>query len=173
MFSIGENLSYLTMLPRVTMKASKLTKETINAIGVYERDFPEFNVGDTIAVSQRIKEGARERLQVFQGDVLAKKGTGANRTFTVRKIASDKIPVERIFPYFAPFVEEIKVIKRGKVRRAKLYYIRDRIGKSARIKEIVQTKAQKEAARAKKAAKLKAAPKAAAPVKKEVSETSK
>lgn len=137
------------------MKAQKLTKETIGQLGVAERNFPEFTIGDTIAVSQRIKEGNRERLQVFQGDVLAMKGTGASRTFTVRKIASDKIPVERIFPYFAPFVEEIKVIKRGKVRRAKLYYIRDRVGKAARIKEILKKKGDK----------VKAAPKAAAPVK--------
>ena len=135
------------------MKAQKLTKETIGALAVVDRGFPEFTIGDTVAVSQRIKEGNRERLQVFQGDVLAMKGTGASRTFTVRKIASDKIPVERIFPYFAPFVEEIKVIKRGKVRRAKLYYIRDRVGKAARIKEILKKKGGKVKVSAKSAPK--------------------
>jgi large subunit ribosomal protein L19 len=135
------------------MKAKKLTKETIAQLGVYERDFPDFNVGDTIAVSQRIKEGDKERIQVFQGDVIAKKGSQASKTFMVRKIGADSIAVERIFPYYAPFVEKIKIVKRGKVRRAKLYYLRERIGRAARIKEIIKKKETK-----------KPAPKAAAPV---------
>lgn len=125
------------------MKAQKLTKETISGVGTYTREFPEFNIGDTITVSQRIKEGDKERIQVFQGDVIAMKGTGASRTFTVRKIGADKVAVERIFPYFAPFVEKIDVNKRGKVRRAKLYYVRDRVGKAARIQEIIKKRTDK------------------------------
>ena len=125
------------------MKAQKFTKETIAHIGVYDRPFPKFVVGDTIVVSQRIKEGNRERIQAFQGDVIAMKGTAASRTFTVRKIGADKVYVERIFPYYAPFVENIKVIKHGDVRRSKLYYLRDRIGKRARIKEKIKTRTKK------------------------------
>jgi large subunit ribosomal protein L19 len=135
------------------MKAQKLTKETIGQLAVSEREFPPFNIGDTVAISQRIKEGDKERTQIFEGDVIAMKGTGASRTFTVRKIAADKVPVERIFPYFATFIEDIKLIKTGKVRRAKLYYIRDRVGKAARIKEVLKKKTNTIASKAKKISK--------------------
>ena len=119
------------------MRAQKLTKETIKYLGVTERDFPEFRVGDTIAVSQRIKEGDKERIQVFEGDVIASRTCGASSTFTVRKIGAHSVAVERIFPFYSPLIAGIKVVKRGDVRRAKLYYVRDRIGKAARIKEKV------------------------------------
>lgn len=122
------------------MKAKQYTKETISNIGIHDRNFPLFRVGDTIAVSQRIKEGNKERLQVFQGDVIAMHKKGASTTFTVRKIGAHGISVERIFPYYSPLVDSIKLISRGAVRRAKLYYIRDRVGKAARIKEKVVTK---------------------------------
>ena len=122
------------------MKAKQYTKETINNIGIQDRNFPLFRVGDTIAVSQRIKEGNKERLQVFQGNVIAMHKKGASTTFTVRKIGAHGIAVERIFPYYSPLVDSIKLISRGAVRRAKLYYIRDRVGKAARIKEKVVTK---------------------------------
>jgi len=125
------------------MKASTLTKETICQLGVTERAFPKFRVGDTIAVSQIVKEGVKERIQVFQGDVLAMRGAGASTMFTVRRISANNVPVERIYPYFSPIIDSIKVIKRGCVRRAKLNYIRDRVGKAARIKEKVLTKEQK------------------------------
>ncbi len=117
------------------MKAKQYTKETISNIGIQDRNFPLFRIGDTIAVSQRIKEGNKERLQVFQGDVIAMHKKGASTTFTVRKIGAHGIAVERIFPYYSPLVDSIKLITRGAVRRAKLYYIRDRVGKAARIKE--------------------------------------
>lgn len=122
------------------MKAKWYTKETISDIGIKDRNFPQFRVGDSIAVSQRIKEGNKERLQVFQGDVIAMHKKGISTTFTVRKIGAHGIAVERIFPYYSPLVESIKIISRGSVRRAKLYYIRDRVGKAARLKEKVVKK---------------------------------
>lgn len=126
------------------MKANKLTKETINALGVYERNFPLFEPGDTIAVSRRIKEGNKERLQVFEGDVIAMKHNGAASTFTIRRIGANAISVELILPYYSPLVESIKFIRSGKKRRAKLYYMRNRIGKAARVQEKVMTRVQRE-----------------------------
>jgi large subunit ribosomal protein L19 len=125
------------------MKANGLTRETIAQLGVSERPFPEFRVGDTIAVSQIVKEGAKERTQLFQGDVIAMRGAGASRMFTVRRLGANSIYVERIYPYYSPIISDIKIVKRGDVRRAKLFYVRDRIGKAARIKEKVLTKEQK------------------------------
>lgn len=126
------------------MKAKKFTKETINQMGLYERSFPEFKAGDTIAVSQRIKEGDKERLQIFQGDVISINLNGVSSSFTVRKIGANSVAVERIFPYYTPLIESIKLVKKGKIRRAKLYYIRDRVGKAARLKEMILTREQKE-----------------------------
>ncbi|MDP3888996.1 MAG: 50S ribosomal protein L19 [bacterium] len=100
-----------------------------------DRTFPEFGPGDLVAVSQRIKEAGKERLQVFEGDVIAIKNNGISSTFTVRKISAHGVSVERIFPLNSPLIKSIEVIKKGDVRRAKLYYVRDRVGKSARIKE--------------------------------------
>jgi len=126
------------------MKAKHLTKETISRIGTFERKFPEFNIGDAIAVSQRIKEGGKERIQVFEGDVIAKHNEGASSTFTVRKIAANGIAVERIFPTYSSLIDSIKFVRTGKARRAKLFYMRDRIGKAARVAEKVLTREQKE-----------------------------
>ncbi len=97
-------------------------------------DYPSFRPGDNVAVSYKIIEGSKERIQIFRGDVIQIKGTGATKTFTVRKI-SNNVGVERIFPMASPNIVEIKVLKRGKVRRAKLYYLRELVGKKARIKE--------------------------------------
>lgn len=96
-------------------------------------DIPDFRVGDTVRVHQRIIEGSRERTQVFEGVVIARKGTSSRETFTVRRI-SFGVGVERIFPVHSPRLEKIEVKAHGVVRRAKLYYLRDRIGKAARIK---------------------------------------
>ncbi len=93
-----------------------------------------FNIGDTVKVYFKIVEGTTERIQVFEGVVIAKKNSGIRRTFTVRKI-SYGVGVERIFPLHSPRIEKIEVSRRGRVRRAKLYYLRDRVGKAARIKE--------------------------------------
>lgn len=131
------------------MKAQKYTKETIREIGMYKRSFPEVHIGDSVAVSQRVKEGNKERLQVFEGDVIAMHKNGASSTFTVRKIGANTIPVERIFPYYSPHIESIRFIRKGEVRRAKLYYMRGRIGKAAYVKEKVLTKEQKEQRNAK------------------------
>ena len=98
------------------------------------REVPKFGAGDTVVVQVKVKEGDRERLQAFEGVVIAKRNRGLNSAFTVRKI-SNGVGVERVFQTFSPTVAEIQVKRRGKVRRAKLYYLRDRSGKSARIKE--------------------------------------
>lgn len=99
-----------------------------------EIDYPGFRPGDNVSISYKIVEGSKERIQIFRGDVIQIKGEGKNKTFTVRKV-SNGVGVERIFPFAAPGIVEIKILKRGKVRRAKLYYLRDLVGKKARIKE--------------------------------------
>ena len=98
---------------------------------------PEFDIGDTVKVDVKIKEGERERIQVFEGTVIAKKGSGVSETFTVRKV-SYGFGVERIFPVHSPNVQGVKVVRKGKVRRSKLYYLRDRIGKAAKVKAKIQ-----------------------------------
>ncbi len=97
-------------------------------------DIPEFHPGDTVRVNVRVLEGGRERIQAFEGVVIARNGGGLSETFTVRKI-SFGVGVERIFPLHAPIIQKIEVLRRGDVRRAKLYYLRDRVGKATRIKE--------------------------------------
>ena len=99
-----------------------------------KQDVPEFNVGDNVKVHYRITEGNRERIQVFQGDVIRRQGESVRETFTVRKI-SFSIGVERTFPVHSPKIEKIEVTRKGDVRRAKLYYLRDKVGKAAKIKE--------------------------------------
>ena len=95
---------------------------------------PEFRIGDTVRVHNRIKEGARERIQYFDGTVIAKKNGGISETFTVRRI-SNGVCVEKTFPLHSPNVVAVDVIREGKVRRAKLYYLRDRVGKAAKVKD--------------------------------------
>ena len=99
-----------------------------------KKEFPKFKAGDNITVNYKIIEGNKERIQSFKGDVIKKQGTGATATFTVRKI-SDGVGVERAFPFFSPNIDAIILNKSGRVRRAKLYYQRERSGKSARIQE--------------------------------------
>ena len=99
-----------------------------------KENLPDFKVGDTVQVHYRIIEGARERIQVFEGTVIKRQGDSINETFTVRRL-SYGVGVERTFPVHSPRIAEIKVLKRGKVRRAKLYYLRDRQGKAAKVKE--------------------------------------
>lgn len=101
---------------------------------IEKKEFPKFKAGDTVTVSYRIVEGSKERIQQFQGVVLQITGSGATRTFTVRKISSG-IGVERIFPFASPFISEIAINKRGVVRRARIFYLRNLTGKKARIKE--------------------------------------
>ena len=97
-------------------------------------DFPAFRAGDTVTVDYRITEGAKSRIQQFRGDVIQIKGEAGNKTFTVRKM-SNGVGVERIFPMNSPNIDGITIVKHGKVRRSRLYYLRDRVGKKARIKE--------------------------------------
>jgi large subunit ribosomal protein L19 len=100
----------------------------------YKREIPHFSIGDTVSVSMRIKEGEKERVQIFTGIVIGRRGSGTRETFMVRKI-SYGIGAEKIFPLHSPLIENIKVIKEGAVRRAKLYYLRDKKGKAAKVKE--------------------------------------
>lgn len=101
------------------------------------KDLPAFNVGDTVRVDVKIKEGEKERIQAFEGTVIKRQNGGLRETFTVRRVAYG-VGVERTFPLNAPIIDTIKVVRRGKVRRAKLYYLRDRVGKAAKVKEIIQ-----------------------------------
>ncbi|MFM1894591.1 MAG: 50S ribosomal protein L19 [Flavobacteriales bacterium] len=101
---------------------------------IAKNELPTFGAGDSIIVNYKIKEGNKERIQQFQGVVLQRRGSGATETFTVRKM-SGNIGVERIFPVNSPFIESISIVKRGAVRRARIFYFRERTGKSARIRE--------------------------------------
>jgi len=102
-----------------------------------KENVPQFNVGDTVKVYGKIKEGNRERIQVFEGTVLKKQGGSTRETFTVRKF-SNGVGVEKTWPLHSPNVEKVEVVRRGKVRRAKLNYLRDRVGKAAKVKELVK-----------------------------------
>ena len=111
------------------MDAMKIMTE-----GMVKAERPQFEVGDTVRVSVRIKEGERERTQAFEGTVIAKRHGGVAETFTVRRTAYG-VGVERVFPMNSPMVEKVEVVRHGRVRRAKLYYLRDRVGKAAKVKE--------------------------------------
>ena len=119
----------------------QLEKEQLEAL-VAKRTHPEFTHGDTVKVWVRIQEGNKERLQAYEGVVIARKGSGLQESFTVRKISYGE-GVERVFPVHSPNIDHIEVLKRGKVRRAKLYYLRDRRGKSARIFESTSARTRK------------------------------
>ena len=118
-------------------KEEKESEDVVDS-DVSKKPLPDFRVGDTIKVNYRIIEGEKVRTQPYQGIVIAIKGSGVSKTFTVRKIGADGVGVERIFPFHSPNIESIRIMKKGKVRRAKLYYLRDRVGRKAtRIKEKV------------------------------------
>jgi len=102
-------------------------------------NLPELSVGDYVKVHLKVKEGARERLQIFEGTIIAKRGGGSNETFTVRRV-SYGVGVERVLPVHSPKIDHVETVRKGIVRRAKLYYLRDRIGKSAKIKERLVSK---------------------------------
>ena len=138
-----------------TIEAEQAAKLGANA------KIPEFQPGDTVIVNVKVKEGERTRVQAYEGVCIARNGGGLQESFTVRKISYGE-GVERVFPVFSPMIDSIKVVRRGKVRRAKLYYLRDRRGKSARIAEKMETPAAK-AAREVAKKQAKAAAKAAKP----------
>ncbi len=100
-------------------------------------EIPSFEIGDTIKVAVKIREGEKERIQMFEGTVIARKGSGISETFTVRRV-SYGVGVERVFPIHSPNVASIEVVRNGRVRRSKLYYLRDRVGKAAKVKEQVR-----------------------------------
>ena len=116
-----------------TMSAQDIIKSIEDA---QLREVAEFKTGDTVRVHAKVKEGNRERIQVFEGTVIKRQNGGARETFTVRKQASG-VGVEKTWPVNSPIIEKIEVVRRGKVRRAKLYYLRDRVGKAAKVKERV------------------------------------
>ncbi len=105
--------------------------------GSLKKDAPAVNIGDTVKVSVKIKEGDKYRIQIFEGTVIAKKHGGINETFTVRRVAHG-CGIERVFPVHSPVVDKVEVVRSGKVRRSKLYYIRDRVGKAAKVKEQIR-----------------------------------
>ena len=100
-------------------------------------EVPAIEIGDTVKVSVKVKEGSKERIQVFEGTVIARRGSGVSETFTVRRL-SYGVGVERVFPVHSPNVAGVQVVRHGRVRRSKLYYLRDRVGKAAKVKEKVQ-----------------------------------
>ena len=109
----------------------------LDSIGATQlRDVPEFGAGDTVRVHVRVVEGEKERIQVFEGVILKRKGSGVHETFTVRKIGSGGIGVERVFPLHTPRIAQVEVLRRGKVRRSKIYYMRGLRGRAARITEL-------------------------------------
>ncbi len=112
------------------MDKLKLVEQTL-----VNEDIPDFQSGDTVNVHYRVREGDKERIQQFEGVVISRRGSGANETFIVRKISVGNVGVERIFPTHSPFIAKVEVKRQGDVRRSKLYYLRDRRGKAARIKE--------------------------------------
>ncbi|WP_158816518.1 50S ribosomal protein L19 [Methylocapsa sp. S129] len=122
-----------------TIEAEQAAKLGANA------KIPEFQPGDTVIVNVKVKEGERTRVQAYEGVCIARNGGGLQESFTVRKISYGE-GVERVFPVFSPMIDSIKVVRRGKVRRAKLYYLRDRRGKSARIAERVENQGAKKGA---------------------------
>lgn len=135
------------------MKARSLTRETIRHLGIKpEHQELTFEVGDAVEVSQRVKEGAKERTQLFEGDVIAIRKNGISTTFTVRRIGANNVAIERVYPLHSPNVVAIRVVHKGDVRRAKLFYMRERIGRGARVQERVMTRQQKEDAAALKSA---------------------
>jgi large subunit ribosomal protein L19 len=126
------------------LRTSKKFKEGMHMLDIIKAieaeqirtDLPKFNVGDTVKVHVKVKEGTRERIQVFEGVVLKRQNGGIRETFTVRRI-SYNIGVERTFPVNSPVIDKIEVTRRGKVRRAKLFYLRSRVGKAAKVKELI------------------------------------
>ena len=117
------------------MNASEIIKSIENE--QLKAEVPVFSVGDTVKVYGKIKEGNRERIQIFEGTVIKKQGGSNRATFTVRKL-SNGVGVEKTWPLHSPNVEKVEIVRKGKVRRAKLYYLRDRVGKAAKVKELVK-----------------------------------
>lgn len=125
----GKNIHYILRRKKMNEIIKNIEAEQLKA------EPPVFSVGDTVKVYGKIKEGNRERIQVFEGIVIKKQGGGARATFTVRK-SSNGVGVEKSWPIHSPNVEKVEIVRKGKVRRAKLFYLRDRVGKAAKVKEL-------------------------------------
>jgi large subunit ribosomal protein L19 len=134
-FGVLRTVRWIIELPRTSRRRGGITMDIIKALEqeYAKKDVPQFNVGDTVKVHIKIKEGTRERIQLFEGFVLKRQNGGLSETFTVRRIASG-IGVEKTFPLHSPKIEKIEVTRRGDVRRSKLFYMRERTGKAAKIK---------------------------------------
>lgn len=150
--------------------------ELVDTLREIEKEYlrkkvPRFSVGDTVDVHIKLKEGERERVQVFTGTVIARRGSGTRETFIVRRIVAGE-GVERVFPLHSPVIENIKVRRRGKVRRAKLYYLRGRVGKATKVKELIEEVADRKKSRTRKRGRKarKAAPETPAEVEKKAAE---
>jgi large subunit ribosomal protein L19 len=128
---------------KIIMKSNKFNKETIQSLAVRELKFADFSIGDKVEVSQWVQEGDNKRIQIFLGNVIARSNNAGSSTFTVRKMAADDVAVERIYPLYSPIIEGIKVIAKAKVRRAKLYYLRHKVGEASRVKERIMKKTVK------------------------------
>ena len=120
-----------------------MSQELLNkaAAGSIKKDLPKFDIGDTVGVHCKIVEGEKERVQIFTGTIIGRRGSGISETFTVRRIVNSE-GVERTFPIHSPRVGQIDIVRHGKVRRAKLYFLRDRVGKATRLKEVKKIKAK-------------------------------
>lgn len=134
---VNDNLARIP-IRIVIMKAQKYTRETILTIDAADRGFPKFSIGDTISVALRVKEGDKERTQLFEGDVICIRNHGISSAFTVRRIGANGVAVERVLPFHSPLIESIKKVRSGAVRRAKLFYLRDRVGRAARVAERIE-----------------------------------
>jgi len=133
---VGQSSAKLRTNVYILERSRTMTKLDAFAREQLKETVPSFNIGDTIRVHNKIKEGTRERIQMFEGTVIARRGSGISETFTVRRV-SYGCGVEKTFPLHSPHVEKVDIIRRGKVRRAKLYYLRDRVGKSSKVKELI------------------------------------
>lgn len=141
---VSRDIPLLRLRKHISIKNVKMIRrfnmnEIIKAIedAQLKSDVADFNVGDTVKVYAKVIEGSRERIQVYEGTVLKRQNGGARETFTVRKL-SNGVGVEKTWPLHSPIIDKIEVVRRGKARRAKLFYLRDRVGKAAKVKEIVK-----------------------------------
>jgi len=136
LYNYIDTLHFVLIIPTFAAPFTNTMNPIVKAISTeyLRQETPDFKAGDRVTVHYKIKEGNKERIQLFQGDVIQRRNAGVTETFTVRKI-SNGVGVERIFPLHSPFIDKIEVNRRGKVRRARIFYLRKSIGKAARIKE--------------------------------------
>jgi len=136
LYNYIDTLHFVLIIPTFAAPFTNTMNPIVKAISTeyLRQEIPDFKAGDRVTVHYKIKEGNKERIQLFQGDVIQRRNAGVTETFTVRKI-SNGVGVERIFPLHSPFIDKIEVNRRGKVRRARIFYLRKSIGKAARIKE--------------------------------------